>query len=127
MTRSLCKSNEHFRQAVTRLPPGVSSNFRYLGDDKTNHVASGHGARLTDIDGNEYIDYRMAHGPCIPGYAGLRVDAAARALCDRHRRADCSPTSNRPTTIATGPAAITLSAKRWFPSRASRRIGGHRS
>ncbi|MFZ2508336.1 MAG: hypothetical protein WAW79_07690 [Steroidobacteraceae bacterium] len=51
MTPRLCKSNAHFRPAVTRLLPGVSSNFRYLGDDKTYHVASGHGARLTDIDG----------------------------------------------------------------------------
>lgn len=127
MTRSLSKSNAHFRQAVTRLPPGVSSNFRYLGDDKTNHVASGHGARFAEIDGDEHIEYRMAHGPCIPGCAGPRVDAAARALCDRHRRADCSPTSSRPATIATGPAAITLSAQRWFPSRASRSIGGYRS
>ena len=37
------------------------------------------GARLTDIDGNEYIDYRLAYGPCILGYADPRVDAAARA------------------------------------------------
>ena len=39
---------------------------------------SGKGARLTDIDGNEYIDYRLAYGPCILGYADPRVDEAAR-------------------------------------------------
>ncbi|MEX0735615.1 MAG: aspartate aminotransferase family protein [Steroidobacteraceae bacterium] len=79
MTRSLAKSNAQFQKAVRRLPLGVSSNFRYWGDDKTIYVASGKGARLTDIDGNEYIDYRMAYGPCILGYADPRVDAAARA------------------------------------------------
>ena len=82
MTRSLANSNAHFRKAVTRLPLGVSSNFRYWGDDKTIYAASGKGARLTDIDGNEYIDYRMAYGPCILGYADPRVDAAARAGMD---------------------------------------------
>ena len=79
MSRSLSKSNAHFRRALTRLPLGVSSNFRYWGEDKTLYVASAKGARLRDIDDNEYIDYRMAYGPCILGYADPRVDAAARA------------------------------------------------
>ena len=79
MTRSLSKSNSHFQKAVKRLPLGVSSNFRYWGDDKTIYAAKGRGARLTDIDGNEYIDYRMAYGPCILGYADPRVDEAARS------------------------------------------------
>jgi glutamate-1-semialdehyde 2,1-aminomutase len=78
MIRSLARSNAHFRKAVTRLPLGVSSNFRYWGEDKTIYVAGAKGARLRDIDGNEYIDYRMAYGPCILGYADPRVDAAAR-------------------------------------------------
>lgn len=78
MTRSLEKSNAHFRKAITRLPLGVSSNFRYWGDDKTIYAACGKGARLRDIDGNEYIDYRLAYGPCILGYADPRVDEAAR-------------------------------------------------
>jgi glutamate-1-semialdehyde 2,1-aminomutase len=79
MARSLRNSNAHFQKAITRLPLGVSSNFRYWGDDKTIYAASGKGARLRDIDGNEYIDYRLAYGPCILGYADPRVDAAARA------------------------------------------------
>jgi glutamate-1-semialdehyde 2,1-aminomutase len=79
MPRSLEKSNAHFRKAVTRLPLGVSSNFRYWGEDRTIYAARGKGARLRDIDGNEYIDYRLAYGPCILGYADPRVDEAARA------------------------------------------------
>ena len=79
MTRSISKSNAHFRKALTRLPLGVSSNFRYWGEDKTIYAAFGKGARITDIDGNEYIDYRMAYGPCILGYSDPRVDEAARA------------------------------------------------
>ena len=82
MTRSLAKSNAQFQKAIRRLPLGVSSNFRYWGEDKTIYVKSAKGARLTDIDGNEYIDYRLAYGPCILGYGDPRVDAAARAGID---------------------------------------------
>ncbi|MEX2122277.1 MAG: aminotransferase class III-fold pyridoxal phosphate-dependent enzyme [Woeseia sp.] len=56
----------------------MSSNFRYWGDDKTIYAKRGKGARIWDIDGNEYIDYRLAYGPAILGYADARVDEAAR-------------------------------------------------
>ncbi len=76
--RCLEKSNKHFRRANQRLPLGVSSNFRYWGDDRTIYVERGEGGRLWDIDGTEYIDYRLGYGPSILGYADERVDAAAR-------------------------------------------------
>jgi glutamate-1-semialdehyde 2,1-aminomutase len=76
--RCLDKSNKHFLKANTRLPLGVSSNFRYWGDKKTIYAKRGKGARLWDIDDNEYIDYRLAYGPNILGYADARVDEAAR-------------------------------------------------
>jgi len=60
------------------MPLGVSSNFRYWGDDKTIYADHGKGGRIWDIDGNEYVDYRLAYGPVILGYADERVDAAAR-------------------------------------------------
>ncbi len=78
MLRKLDKSNAHFSKAVQRLPLGVSSNFRYWGDDKTIYVKRGEGARLWDIDGNEYIDYRLGYGPAILGHCHPEVDAAAR-------------------------------------------------
>jgi glutamate-1-semialdehyde 2,1-aminomutase len=76
--RCLSKSNQQFRKANRKLPLGVSSNFRYWGDDKTIYAKRGKGGRLWDIDGNEYIDYRLAYGPAILGYADPRVDEAAR-------------------------------------------------
>ena len=78
--RSLTKSNRHFERAVGKLPLGVSSNFRYWGDTDTIYVDHGKGGRIWDIDGNEYIDYRLAYGPIILGYADERVDEAARIL-----------------------------------------------
>ena len=33
--RTLEKSNKHFQKAVKKMPLGVSSNFRYWGDEET--------------------------------------------------------------------------------------------
>lgn len=78
MTRSLAKSNAHFQKSLELMPLGVSSNFRYWGDDETIYVKHGRGARLWDIDGNSYIDYRLGYGPAILGHCHPEVDAAAR-------------------------------------------------
>jgi glutamate-1-semialdehyde 2,1-aminomutase len=76
--RDLTKSNAHYRRALKRLPLGVSSTFRYWGDDRTIYVHHGKGGRTWDIDGNCYVDYRLGYGPAILGYADDRVDEAAR-------------------------------------------------
>jgi len=78
MTRSLEKSNAHFRKAMARMPLGVSSNFRYWGDEKTVYVKRGAGARVYDIDDNVYVDYRLGYGPVILGHCHPEVDKAAR-------------------------------------------------
>ena len=76
--RNLSKSNAQYKAALKRLPLGVASTFRYWGDDRTIYVDHGKGGRVWDIDGNEYVDYRLGYGPAILGYADDRVDAAAR-------------------------------------------------
>jgi len=78
MSRVLAKSHAHYRRALTRLPLGVASNFRFWGEDRTIYVKYGRGARIVDIDDNEYIDYRLGYGPAILGHADPRVDEAAR-------------------------------------------------
>jgi glutamate-1-semialdehyde 2,1-aminomutase len=78
MPRTLSKNHEHFQRALKRMPLGVASNFRYWGEERTIYVKSGRGARITDLDGNVYVDYRMGYGPAILGYADARVDQAAR-------------------------------------------------
>jgi glutamate-1-semialdehyde 2,1-aminomutase len=74
----MTKNHEHFRRALARLPLGVASNFRFWGEGRTIYVREGRGARITDLDGNVYVDYRMGYGPAILGYADPRVDEAAR-------------------------------------------------
>ncbi len=78
MARTLTRNNAHFRRALRRLPLGVSSNFRYWGDDKTLYVKRGRGPRIWDLDDNEYVDYRLGYGPVILGHCDAEVDAAAR-------------------------------------------------
>jgi len=78
MTRSLAKSNEHYKRAIKTLPLGVSSNYREWGPEKTIYVERAKGARMWDLDDNEYIDYRLGYGPAILGHCDDRVDAAAR-------------------------------------------------
>lgn len=77
--RNLERSHQQFQKARSKIPLGVASNFRYWGEEQTIYVARGRGARIWDLDGNEYIDYRLAYGPVILGYADPRVDEAARA------------------------------------------------
>ncbi|MCH7868408.1 MAG: aminotransferase class III-fold pyridoxal phosphate-dependent enzyme [Myxococcales bacterium] len=78
MARSLKKSNEQFKRAIKSMPLGVTSNFRYWGEDETIYIKRGKGGRVWDIDDNQYIDYRLGYGPAILGYADERVDAAVR-------------------------------------------------
>lgn len=76
--RRLDKSRAQWKKANGKLPLGVASNFRYWGEEQTIYVQRGEGARLWDLDGNAYVDYRLGYGPAILGYAHPAVDAAAR-------------------------------------------------
>ncbi len=78
MARKMTRNNEHFRRALKKMPLGVASNFRFWGEERTIYVKEGRGARVTDLDDNVYVDYRMGYGPAILGYADPRVDEAAR-------------------------------------------------
>ncbi|MBS0580453.1 MAG: aminotransferase class III-fold pyridoxal phosphate-dependent enzyme [Proteobacteria bacterium] len=78
MARKMTRNNEHYRRALQKMPLGVASNFRFWGEERTIYVKQGRGARVTDLDDNVYVDYRMGYGPAILGYADPRVDEAAR-------------------------------------------------
>lgn len=67
------KTRAAFEQAMQVMPYGVSSNFRYWGED-TPVISRAKGAYIWDVDGNRYIDYRLAFGPIILGHADERVN-----------------------------------------------------
>jgi glutamate-1-semialdehyde 2,1-aminomutase len=62
------------KKAQDVIPLGVNSNFRYWGDGITPYVQKAKGSHLWDVDGIEYIDFRLAFGPIILGHAYDRVD-----------------------------------------------------
>jgi glutamate-1-semialdehyde 2,1-aminomutase len=73
MQRPYSQTNAAFQRAKKAMPFGVSSNFRYSGED-TMVVKRGEGAYIWDMDDNRYIDYRLAFGPIILGHADPRVN-----------------------------------------------------
>ena len=65
------KSIEAFKKAQEIIPGGVNSPVRAFKSVKLNPVfiAKGKGAYITDIDGNQYIDFVSSWGPLIFGHA----------------------------------------------------------
>jgi len=77
------KSKALQQRAVELIPLGVNSNFRFWGEGITPYVQKAKGAYLWDVDGNRYIDYRLAFGPIILGHADEGVNAKVHEEIDR--------------------------------------------
>jgi len=81
----ITRSQDLFGRARHVIPGGVNSPvraFRAVGGEPL-FIARASGARVWDVDGNEYIDYVGSWGPMIVGHAHPAVltavyDAAAR-------------------------------------------------
>ena len=79
------RSSELFAKALKRIPGGVNSPvraFRGLGRDPF-FVERAEGAKIWDVDGNEYIDYVGSWGPAILGHAPPVIIEAVRAAASR--------------------------------------------
>ena len=79
------RSHELFAAARARIPGGVNSPvraFRGVGGEPffVDHAS---GARIRDVDGNEYIDYVGTWGPAILGHAPAVVVEAVREAAGR--------------------------------------------
>lgn len=75
------RSEQLFAVGSQYLSGGVSSNFRYQGYGESPvplYYSKGQGCRITDADGNVYIDYALGNGPVILGHAPKTVLAAVR-------------------------------------------------
>ncbi|HHC07931.1 MAG TPA: aminotransferase class III-fold pyridoxal phosphate-dependent enzyme [Actinobacteria bacterium] len=70
------RTAEWFARAKGVLVNGVSSGFRYWGDEDTMVIDRGEGAYVVDMDGKRYIDYQLGFGPIILGHADPTVIAA---------------------------------------------------
>ncbi|KXS41820.1 MAG: glutamate-1-semialdehyde aminotransferase [Methanolobus sp. T82-4] len=79
---SLDKSRELYQKARTLLPGGVSSPVRAI-KPYPFHTRSANGSKITDIDGNEYIDFCLAYGPNILGHAHPQVKEAINSQLEK--------------------------------------------
>jgi glutamate-1-semialdehyde 2,1-aminomutase len=73
------KSAEAHKKAEKRIPLGVASNYRAY-DPHPIFVAEGHGSKIKDIDGNEYIDHNLCFGTLMAGHGHPAVVKAIQSV-----------------------------------------------
>ncbi|MFC8226825.1 aspartate aminotransferase family protein [Streptomyces sp. NPDC057287] len=77
-------SRSWFERAQASLAGGISSSARLTSTGPHPYplyMTSGSGARVRDVDGNEYIDYLVSYGSAVLGHASpLLTDALTQVL-----------------------------------------------
>lgn len=81
MTWTNSRDRELRERAMHVIPGGMygHESTRLMPDDFPQFFAGGKGARIRDVDGNEYVDFMCAYGPNLLGYGFEPVEAAAQA------------------------------------------------
>jgi glutamate-1-semialdehyde 2,1-aminomutase len=75
------RSTAQHARSKASLAGGVATAFRASQKPVPISFEHGEGARLTDIDGNEYVDYALAFGPMLLGHSPEEViEAVERQL-----------------------------------------------
>ncbi len=85
MAFSTTRSKELFAEALKYIPGGVNSPvraFRAVGGEPF-FVHRAKGARIEDVDGNEYIDYVGTWGPAILGHAHPKIIQAVQRTAEQ--------------------------------------------
>lgn len=77
--RKTRRSGEYYLRAQGSLAGGVSSTIRRGARPYPLFFERGAGSRVTDVDGNVYLDYGLAWGPLILGHAPPEVVEAVAA------------------------------------------------
>ncbi|WEG14041.1 glutamate-1-semialdehyde 2,1-aminomutase [Pullulanibacillus sp. KACC 23026] len=82
---NISRSVQAFEKAKKVMPGGVNSPVRAFKsvDLSPVFIKEGKGSRVTDIDGNTYIDYVLSWGPLILGHAQPNVVQAIKETAER--------------------------------------------
>jgi glutamate-1-semialdehyde 2,1-aminomutase len=78
---ALSTRSDLYRRALQLIPGGVNSPVRAMravGIDEPLFIRSGEGARVTDVEGNRYLDWVMSWGPLVFGHADPETVEAVR-------------------------------------------------
>jgi glutamate-1-semialdehyde 2,1-aminomutase len=81
---SRAQSERLFAEALQHIPGGVNSPvraFRAVGGQPF-FVQRAQGARIRDVDGNEYLDYVCTWGPAILGHAHPKIVCAVQQTAE---------------------------------------------
>ena len=76
---NITKSLALFEEATELIPGGVLGARKpvdFIEGEYPIFLESGKGCRLTDVDGNEFIDFLCGYGPIILGYREEELDEA---------------------------------------------------
>jgi 3-aminobutanoyl-CoA transaminase len=76
---NITKSRQLFEEATGLVPGGVLGARKpadFIDGEYPIFLETGKGCRLTDVDGNEFIDFLCGYGPIILGYREDEVDEA---------------------------------------------------
>jgi glutamate-1-semialdehyde 2,1-aminomutase len=74
-------SGRMFERAAAVMPGGVPSSFQ-RNDPWPVYLERGQGARVWDVDGNEYVDFHNGFGVMCVGHANPVIAAAVKAKMD---------------------------------------------
>lgn len=79
------QSIDAYKEAVDLMPGGVNSPARAFKSVGMSPIfmKEGKGSKVTDIDGNEYIDYVLSWGPLILGHADDRVVQQLKEIAEQ--------------------------------------------
>ena len=79
------QSSSLFARAQLRIPGGVNSPVRAFKSVRSTplFIREGKGSHITDVDGNDYIDYIGSWGPLILGHCHPEVMAAIEKALHR--------------------------------------------
>jgi glutamate-1-semialdehyde 2,1-aminomutase len=72
-----------FNESKRYLAGGVSSMLRAASKPVPLFFDSASGPRITDVDGNQYLDYGLAWGPLMLGHGHPAVDASVRRQLEK--------------------------------------------
>lgn len=67
--RDYSRSQAMWERAQGSLAGGVSSEFRKFAAPHPLFYAKGCGSHITDVDGNEFLDFTLSQGPLILGHS----------------------------------------------------------
>ncbi len=106
---------------------GIRRPYNFVEGEYPVYFEEGKGCRITDLDGNEYIDFLCAYGPILLGYREEEVDeAVVRQIRDKgfcfsltqsvqnrlaERLIDIIPSAEMVVFLKTGSAAATLAVR----------------